>query len=120
MPLLGKPYPDRYRPHAEAIETEIARLFPDVHDWVIEKSFYHPLGFGGRVDRHSPSTGIVIDLKGKDGPLDEKVVAYVEQQTQLAAYQVGLGLVKEEQIPWVTYDEFTQCANIFVSTNTPR
>jgi hypothetical protein len=126
---LGKPFPERYQPHVEAIEAEIARLFPGITDWVIEKSFYHPLGFGGRVDRHSPATGIVLDLKGKDGPLDDGKKLAFDQHVQLAPYQYGLGLnqwgtMSSDSDPLdpdlnKTWAIFRPCANIFVSRTHP-
>ncbi len=48
----------QYAHHVMATQAELTRLFPDVHDWISEQSFAHPLGFGGKVDLHSPSTGI--------------------------------------------------------------
>ena len=50
-------------------KAELRRLFPDVDDWRAEDSFGHESGFGGKVDLHSPSTGIVVDYKGKDAGL---------------------------------------------------
>lgn len=86
-----------------AVVKEVERLFPGVTDWVSERSFAHPMGFGGRVDLHSPSTGIVVDFKSKPGDFsDGKKLAY-DQHVQLAAYQVGLRLPKAE------------CANVFFS-----
>jgi hypothetical protein len=102
-----RPIPLRYAMHVEAVSEEIERLFPGVNDWVAELSFAHPMGFGGKVDLHSPSTGIVIDYKGKDGDFtDGKKLAY-DQHWQLAAYQVGLGLPRNV------------CANLFVSRTHP-
>ena len=86
---------DEYLPHAQAARGELARIFPGVDDWVAEKSFAHPLGFGGKCDLHSPSTGIIADYKTKDGDFsDGKKLAW-DQHWQLAAYQKGLRLVPE-------------------------
>jgi len=122
----GRDYPERFVPHVAATLAEIKRLFPDVDDWISEKTFAHPLGFGGATDLHSPSTGIVVDYKGRDGDFTE-VDAYGKQKKlawdqhwQLAAYQVGLGIR-----PFQTFDmdpplfSPTQCANIFVSRTHP-
>lgn len=99
--------PEKYAPHVESTRAEITRLFPDVKDWIAEKSFAHEYGYGGKVDLHSPSTGIVIDFKGKDGDFsDGKKLAY-DQHYQLAAYQAGLKLPANK------------CANIFVSRTHP-
>lgn len=119
--------PDAYRLHAEAAVAELHRLFPGVNDWVAEQSFGHPLGYGGKVDLHSPSTGIVCDYKTKDGDFsDGKRLAY-DQHYQLAAYQVGLGLCSMSRthdnftIPRLAsgMQMFTLCANIFVSRTHP-
>lgn len=102
----GKPYDGRYVPHVGAVINEVGRLFPGVTDWVPEASF-SAYGFGGKVDLHSPSTGIVIDFKGKDGDFsDGKKLAY-DQHWQLAAYQHGLRLPRAE------------CVNLFVSRTHP-
>jgi len=105
--LKGLSVIEDYRPHVEGVKACLAELFPDVTDWVPEQSFAHPLGYGGKVDLHSPSTGIVVDYKGKDGDFTGgKKLAY-DQHWQLAAYQVGLGLPR------------APCANIFVSRTHP-
>lgn len=103
----GQPVPGYYMPHVEATRSLIADLYPSVTDWVAEASFAHPVGFGGKVDLHSPSTGIVIDYKGKDGDFsDGKKLAY-DQHYQLAAYQYGM------------YLPASDCVNIFVSRTHP-
>lgn len=99
----GLAVPEDYRAHVDAACAEVARLFPGVDDWVAEASFACADGYGGKVDLHSPSTGIIVDFKGKDGDFsDEKRLAY-DQNEQLAAYQRGLGLKR------------APCANVFVS-----
>jgi hypothetical protein len=71
---------------------------------LLERSFSHELGYGGKVDLHSTKDkGIVIDIKTKDFFDKDKVEAYDEHLMQLAAYRVGLGLPE------------AQCANVFVS-----
>lgn len=96
-----------YEPHVTAVRDELRRLFPEVNDWIAEKSFGHIFGYGGKVDLHSPSTGIVVDYKGKDGDFSGgKKLAY-DQHYQLAAYQRGLILPPNI------------CANIFVSRTHP-
>lgn len=87
----GRPVPSRYVPHVEAVLAELHRLYPGVTDWVSEQSFSSPLGYGGKVDLHSPSTGLTGDFKGKDGDFtDGKRLAY-DQHWQLSPYQAGLG-----------------------------
>lgn len=79
--------------------------------WTPEKSFAHPLGFGGRVDLSCRSDaikgfgGAVVDIKSKEGPL-ESIVPYHENIMQLAAYREGL------QLP------AARCANIYVNGTT--
>jgi hypothetical protein len=90
--FAGQVVPEVYREHVAATHTELARLFPHVDDWVSEQSFAHESGFGGRVDLHSPSTGIVVDFKGKDfGPDDERKFNH-DQHWQLGGYRLGLRL----------------------------
>lgn len=105
--FAGRTFAEDYRPHVEAVHAKLAELFPKVNDWVAEKSFAHQLGYGGKCDLHSPSTGIVADWKGKDGDFsDGKKLAW-EQHQQLSAYQVGLGLPRGVGV------------NIFVSRTHP-
>lgn len=128
--VKGEPFDPKYDAHAQAAVAELHRLFPGVTDWVAEKSFAHPLGYGGKVDLHSPSTGIVADYKTKDGDFsDGKKLAW-DQHIQLAAYQVGLLLCGFDAIssdndpddPILNRSipaRFVQCANIFVSRTHP-
>lgn len=103
----GETFADYYRPHVDAAQAEVARMFPGVTDWVAEASFAHEAGYGGKVDLHSPSTGAVVDFKGKDGDFsDGKRLAY-DQHWQLSAYSRGLRL------------PHSPCANVFVSRTHP-
>lgn len=103
----GKHYPHLYQPHVDAVCEELERLFPGVTDWVAEVSFASALGYGGKIDLHSPSTGITVDYKGKDGDFsDGKKLAY-DQHWQLAPYNRGLLLPKNVG------------ANLFVSRTHP-
>src|SRR6185312_12287386 len=105
--MRGRCVLDAYVPHVDAVRARLAELFPGVTDWTAEQSFAHASGFGGKVDLHSPSTGIVVDYKGKDGDFtDGKKLAY-DQHYQLAAYQHGLSLPANV------------CANLFVSRTHP-
>ncbi|SCX92640.1 hypothetical protein SAMN05216420_101354 [Nitrosospira sp. Nl5] len=103
----GLQVPNDYRDHVSAVRSKLHETFPDVNDWVAETSFASTLGYGGKVDLHSPSHGIVIDHKSKDmAPGDTKKLAY-DQDWQLSAYHRGL------QLP------VNVCANIFVSRTVP-
>lgn len=90
-------------------ESQIVKVFGNL-EWSTEKSFGHPLGFGGKVDLHSSDgNGVVIDFKTKEFTSDqvEKVQGYDEHLMQLAAYRVGLDLPD------------ARCANVFVSVTEP-
>lgn len=81
-------------------------------EWLIERSFADPMGFGGKVDMYTmPSLslpmGAVVDAKSKDFGPNDKVDAYDEHLMQLAAYRHGLGL------------PFARCANVFASRSHP-
>jgi hypothetical protein len=58
--------------------------------WLSERSFGHPLGFGGKCDLMSKE-GFIVDFKTKETDLD-KVDVYFEHEMQLAAYREGLGM----------------------------
>jgi len=99
---------------AKAFETAVMSHFnvPDYQEWLVERSFADPMGYGGKVDmyttpdEHAP-TGIVLDAKTKDFGPDDKVDVYDEHRLQLAAYRHGLGLPQ------------ARCANVFVSRTHP-
>lgn len=96
---------DWCKPTCARIRQLLDLAFPGVDDWVAEASFAHTSGYGGRVDLHSPSTGIIVDFKGKDGiqTQDEKHAYWqteaepspkrcdYDQFWQLGSYQQGLG-----------------------------
>lgn len=103
----GEPFSEECRPWVEAVRSAL----PDL-PWGTERSFAHPLGFGGKVDLWAQDyqirgAGRVLDFKTKDGDLAGGIQVYDEQYMQLAAYRVGLGL------PAAT------CANVFISRDEP-
>lgn len=119
----GRVYPARYRLHVEAVMDRLGELFPKVRDWVSEASFCHESGYGGKIDLHSPSAGIVVDYKGtegecwqddchaykqvmEDGALKDKRCDW-DQHFQLGAYQDGKHLPRNV------------CVNLFVSRTHP-
>ena len=59
-------------------------------DWKVEKSFAHPMGYGGKIDVYSDEW--VVDFKTKE-VLDEgkKPDVYDSHGVQLAAYNHGIG-----------------------------
>jgi len=72
--------------------------------WLAERSFGHPLGYGGKCDLMAKS-GFIVDFKTKDTDL-AKVDVYFEHEMQLAAYREGLGLPS------------ARCAIVFVNGTT--
>lgn len=74
-------------------------------NYIAENSFYHELGFGGKVDLHSEE--IVLDFKTKDTDDIKKMKGYREHIMQLAAYREGLGIPN------------ARCYNLFISTKNP-
>lgn len=100
---LERPYEAELASHVRLVRQEIKRAFGDL-EWKPEKSFAHPLGYGGKVDLHTPE--VLIDIKTKDGDLCD-VKPWDEHLMQVAAYAQGLGL------------ESPQCAILFVSRQEP-
>jgi hypothetical protein len=87
-----------------AVEIELLNKFGE-QDWIAEKTFASPLGYGGTVDLHCDS--ILIDFKSREFSKDDKVMGWPEQGMQLSAYKHGLGLPSCEI--W----------NCFISTSEP-
>ena len=102
--FLGKKYAAEYEDHVLAVRVAVIDNFCEKH-WEPEKSFCSDLGFGGKVDLHSPD--VVIDFKTKEFGPDDKVIAYDDQIMQLDAYRHGLG-----------YPTATM-ANVYVSRSHP-
>lgn len=75
-------------------------------EWLSERSFGHPLGYGGKCDLMSKA-GFIVDFKTKETDLD-KVDVYFEHEMQLAAYREGLGVPS------------ARCAIVFVNANTDQ
>jgi hypothetical protein len=78
--------------------------------WLSEKSFGHPLGYGGKCDLmatpvNGKGNGFVVDFKTKDTNLD-KIDVFFEHEMQLAAYREGLGV------------QAARCAIVFVNGTT--
>ncbi len=89
-----------------ALDRQLKQAF-EYQDWLPEKSFCSPLGFGGKVDLHSNNW--VIDYKTKDfGPNDiKKPFSYFDHKLQLCAYKTGLNLPN------------ARIANVFISRTYP-
>ena len=95
--------------YLDAIDTALKDAFGS-QLWLSEKSFGHPLGFGGKCDLmanpvNGKGNGFIVDFKTKDTNLD-KVDVYFEHEMQLAAYREGLGVPA------------ARCAIVFVNGTT--
>jgi hypothetical protein len=100
-------------------EKHVSGAIKALNDWcgldgiLAEKSFAHPLGFGGKCDAHKlPSDylaeeGWVSDYKSKDFDESKLPKLYENHSMQLAAYREGFGMPR------------ARCAIIFVSTKVP-
>jgi len=95
--------------YLDAIDSTLKSTFGE-QPWLSEKSFGHPLGFGGKCDLmakpiNGQGIGYIVDFKTKDTDLD-KVDVYFEHEMQLAAYREGLNLPN------------ARCAIVFVNGTT--
>jgi hypothetical protein len=87
--MLGEEYDPNYTPHVHAVEELLAGL--GAYEWLAEKSFTDTaLGFGGKVDAHSPAW--VIDFKTKEFTTEKLPLTYENHWMQLGAYRKGLGI----------------------------
>jgi hypothetical protein len=107
--LCSEPYDQTYHEH-------VLGALRAVDSWcgldglAIEKSFAHPLGYGGRVDVHKRernSSGWVLDFKTKEFEQETPLRTWDNHAIQLAAYREGLGMSS------------ARCAIIYVSTSVP-
>ena len=73
--------------------------------WQAERSFAHPIGFGGKIDLIG--IGWLIDIKTKEFDNSTKRLAWDEHCMQLAAYRHGINV------------PLLRCANLFISTSIP-
>jgi hypothetical protein len=96
-------------PYLDAVSKALEDAFGS-QLWLSERSFGHPLGFGGKCDlmavpAFNAGNGFIVDFKTKDTDLD-KVDVYFEHEMQLAAYREGLGVPN------------ARCAIVFVNGTT--
>ena len=94
--------------YLDAIDDALKHHFGN-QPWLSERSFGHPLGFGGKCDLMASKVngkgGFIVDFKTKTTDLD-KVDVYFEHELQLAAYREGLNLPN------------ARCAIVFVNGTT--
>lgn len=77
--------------------------------WLPERSFAHPSGFGGKLDLYGANSDahVIVDYKFKSGIKPDKKLAYDNHCTQLAAYAYGLD------------HPTARCINLFIDSDTP-
>lgn len=105
--FLGHTPSEEMWPHVQAATLNLKTWFGDLQ-WDAERSFAHPLGFGGKCDLHCKAERIVVDFKGKDFTDPSECKQYDEHLMQGAAYLEGFGL-----------REGGRFANVFISRNQP-
>lgn len=104
--FLGLPYDEQDIPFVKATFEAIDRILP-VECWRAERSFAHPLGYGGKCDLHARENGgIIVDFKTKEFSEGAKL-GFDEQAMQLAAYREGFGMSEAQGI------------NLFISVSEP-
>ena len=102
----GLDWPWEHDPHVLTTQDAVARHFGQ-QNWSAERSFAHPLGFGGKLDLSSDE--VVIDFKTSafDETKKDSEFGYDEHLMQLASYALGLGIFEP------------RCANVYISTTVP-
>lgn len=105
--FLGIPPDEEMFPYVKAVTQNLLAWFGDIQ-WDAERSFAHPMGFGGKCDLHAKAERIVVDFKGKDFTDPNECKQYDEHLMQGAAYLAGFGLL-----------EGGRFANVFISRNKP-
>jgi hypothetical protein len=113
--LCAQPYDYMYEPHVEEAITALDVWCGDIEEIRPERSFCHPLGYGGKCDVHKkPSidlndthNGFVADFKTKDFTADKLPDVYDNHAMQLRAYAEGFDMPQ------------ARCAIIYVSTAVP-
>lgn len=99
----GEAPTEEYWPHVKGASEAIGDWI--VSPWTPEKSFSHPLGYGGKVDLSSAQA--VVDFKTKEFTTDDKLKTWDEHHMQLAAYREGL------------LTPNARCAIVYVSASVP-
>jgi hypothetical protein len=94
-----------YAQHVNTATACLSQWCNGLADLRAEKSFAHPLGYGGKCDAHK--WGFVADFKSKDFDEGWKPVTYPNHWMQLRAYADGLEMPD------------ARCAIIYVSTKVP-
>jgi hypothetical protein len=89
LAVQHKPLDQQWLPHIEAVDKALRAKGVDFLAGDPERSFAHPLGFGGRNDWHCKRQGVLLDYKSKPR-IEGKRLAYDEHVEQLAGCAQGL------------------------------
>jgi len=103
---FGAPLDSKWARHCKAVKRVMEKNGFDLEKARSEHSFFHPLGYGGKVDYHEPTK--VADFKTKEEIETGKQYAYIEHTMQLASYRKGLFL------------DAAECWNFFVGEKDVR
>lgn len=90
MAVQGKPVESEWLPHVDAVDKALRDVGVDFLSGDAERSFAHPLGFGGKNDWHSKKQGVILDYKGKPIIEEGKKLAWDEHVEQITACAEGL------------------------------
>ena len=110
----GDCFDPNYSPYVTGVIKKLDELFgPDVK-WGAERSFAHPLGYGGKLDLFCKKG--VVDFKTKEFTgKDIKKMAWDEHGMQLAAYSAGIYLTTDLG----DFNFPSRMINLFISTTEP-
>ena len=105
----GKHPGDTYLPHTLAADGAITEWLKMKSGLSVEaeRSFAHPLGYGGKVDLYGYPPNFVADFKTKEFDANAELKTFDEHAMQLAAYREGLEMPD------------ARCAIVYVSASVP-
>src|SRR3990167_5241666 len=88
LPLIPGETEDAYLAHIVGTANAVTDWAGEGLDWDTERTFAHPLGYGGKVD--ISTSGFIADFKTTEKDL-EGIKTWDEHALQLAAYRHGIG-----------------------------
>lgn len=94
----GKPFDACWLKHVEAVDKAMRLVGIDFRAGEAEKSFAHPLGYGGKNDGHCKKQIALWDYKSKPHITGGKKLAWDEQCQQLVACREGLCLPADTRL----------------------
>ena len=90
LAVQRRPFDNQWMRHVEAVDVNLRLHGVDFLAGDAERSFAHPLGYGGKNDCHSAAQNVLLDYKSKPRIEGGKKLAYDEHVQQLAACAQGL------------------------------